>query len=220
MRARYALGLLLGLTLLLPVRADDDDKSERMPFNPFETAQVGDWTLFDATWKGGDIPDRHGTLLWKIGNIENDRDVTVVVDQRQNDTNTSAQYVFSKKENPPVEQFGRVFSGVAFPGKVFDHKRHGDNFGVEGKSFQGWKVTFRSETDNDTNGKYVLFFSRDVKASGTVICRYDGKDGSKVEIRVLGYGTKAGTDWGKSLDSPKKPTSSQREQDLGGDGDR
>ena len=220
MRLKIAASLALAFCLALPfARGDDDDDDRgRVPFNPFAVAKVGDWSLFDMTWTGNDIPARHGWLLLKVTKLENDRDVTLTAEQKINDNKTSCEYVFSSKEDPPLEKLARVFSGVQFPSKVLDYKKRGDGFPVDGRTFPGWKLTFRSENDNDANGKYVMFFSKDVKASGTVICRYDGKDGSKVEARVKGIGSKdGGTEWGQAPEggSPSSDSKPQAPRESG-----
>jgi hypothetical protein len=203
MRSRAILLVVVALAALGSASWAQDEKAEdvKLPWNPWATAAVGDWSVYSSRFTGEGAPPMKSTMSHVVEKIEGDK-LTLIGTEARNgkpsekretrDIKTLSLEAMLGKNAPP-------FKSV----KITEEKRK-----VGDKEFACTKLTGlvpqRKVQSGEPAGDSTLTFwmSKDVKA-GSLVAMEMGLKGPKGDVmmvmEVQGFGSKDKTVWGKSI---------------------
>jgi hypothetical protein len=135
--------LALTLILLAPFAARADDT--KLPFNPYEKAEKGDWAILTGTLRAKGSGEK--TKLATYSRVlAADGDNVRVSEQSQAGAVDKSARSFSKKEAPSIMHYFALEEGKISETKIADEERE-----VCGKKLATKKLTFKWTKDNEVN---------------------------------------------------------------------
>src|SRR5581483_9089017 len=190
--------LAFALVLLAPLVARAEDA--KLPFNPFEKAQKGDWCILTGTFKreGASEGKMSCTTFARVVKVEGDQ--VTVSEQTQVSSVEKASKTFSTKQPPTIAAYFDLKEGTIENVKVEDDKRKACD-----KDFACKKVSFVWKHDHNED-EMTAWLSPDVKAGGLVGFSMKGHLKAKVELETqiklecAGCGTGDKKDMGEAPD--------------------
>ncbi len=167
--------LVLALALFAaPLTAFADEA--RLPFNPFEKAEKGDWCVATGTFKREGAGEQKTACASYARITKVDGDEVVLSEQVQVGAVETATRKFSKKEAPTVVAYFDLKEGEVSSVKVEDDKRK-----VCDKELACKKLTFVWKHDHSED-EVTAWLSTEVKAGGLVAFNLKGTLKGKVEL--------------------------------------
>jgi hypothetical protein len=189
-----------------------------LPFNPFETAKVGDWQALVQTVRQKGVKEEYKLVLTNRVSKVTDDSIEFDYEMRVGDQKKPDKAKYPRKEMPALEDVGNLRPGEAKDLKVEDAKvTLGD------KTFDCKKLSYNVRRVFAQGGRKVvnrmeiaLFVSPAMPARGVVRLEMksvqsgatpEPEEGS-MTLEVVGYGHEDKVEWGKRGEdvdlSPKK----------------
>ncbi len=165
---------LIVLSVLAPLAAHAEEA--RLPFNPFEKAQKGDWCIATGTFKREGAGENKVPCASYARVVKVENDEVTVSEQVQVGAVEKASKKFSTKQAPTVAAFFDLKEGEVSNVKVEDEKRS-----ICGKELACKKLTFTWKHDHSVD-EVTAWLSPDVKAGGLAAFKLSGHLKAKVEL--------------------------------------
>jgi hypothetical protein len=217
--------VLAAIAVVPASRGQDDngqkDEAPKLPFNPWATAKVGDWSVYVTTFKGEGAPNVKPILSQIVDKVEDDKATVTASDTGIDGKPTKKATVHDMKSLSFADYAPSAKNGPALKVvKIEDDKRT-----VDGKEFACTKVSAvvgthktAAPSEKGPDLKLCFWFSKDVKGGGlvateTTIKRPNGEVVMTMEVK--GFGSKGRTEWGKSIAdvNGKKDSSDEKKGD-------
>lgn len=199
---KLALALAVLVASALVARADE----AKLPFNPYEKAQKGDWCMLTGTFKRTGAGEKKGAAqtFAKVSAVD-DGQVTIREIAKADGTDKSSRKL-STKEAPGVAAYFDLKEGEVTDVKVEDETRT-----ICGKELACKKLTFTWKHAPATD-HVTAWLSQDVKAGGLAAFTMKGKteaNGVELETRITlecqGWGNGDKADAGETPDGILDP---------------
>ncbi len=191
-------GLVAGAAVL---RADDDDKAAKLPWNPFAEATAGDWTACKVRGLDGSVV---AAATWTIAKVEGEKVTVQRVTTKEADGETeSADFTFSTKEAPTIEKYLELHGPRGVRPKAAVERTK-----VETPCGEGEKLSFAFTASL----KASVVVARTVKGTGLVSTSVDAGRGSSA-LETVGHGSKDKTIWGE-LPAKKAPLDAEAKKKI------
>jgi len=171
--------LAFAAVLLAPLAARAED--QKLPFNPYEKAQKGDWCILTGTFKreGAGEGKMSCANFARVTNVEGDK--VSVEEQSQVGAIEKAAKTFSTKETPTIASYFDLKGGTVENVAVADDKRK-----ICDKDLACKKLTFSWKHDG-ANDEISAWLSPEVKcglAAFTLKGSIKGKDKVELETQI------------------------------------
>jgi len=211
---KLAVVLASCLALVPFARAEDQPKEQRLPWNPFEHCQKGEWVAGISKNTAMGMGPTTSVVTYTVDKVEGDtvtvtRSNKVVSSAKAEVTEPDKTFTFSTKEAPtPLHFLGMDDDRMLKTASASPIKETAETkkLGQHELACSRLEWTMEVKQGPPIKGTFVLLLSKDVKANGLVTSKTDVRDPDgnpfvQTDFELGGYGSEPGKAiWGKLPD--------------------